>query len=121
MQPAGRPGAESSSAGRAGASRLIGAIGRSLSCAPSERLESERQSRRTVITDTFSALPTSFPQIRGLLWYDVYSSGGPLGATDWGIDSSSTSEAAFAPTISASPYQTNNYSNLTTTPIPRPS
>jgi hypothetical protein len=73
------------------------------------------------ITAMFSALPTSFPKIRGLLWYDVFSSGRPFGATDWPIDSSSASEAAFSGGIADSAYTSNVYANLGNGPIAPPS
>jgi hypothetical protein len=47
------------------------------------------------ITDMFAALPTRFPDIHGLLWFNVYESG-PGGYTDWPLETSSSSSAAFA-------------------------
>jgi hypothetical protein len=78
-------------------------------------------SKAAWITDMFSALPVSFPKIRGLLWDEVFSGGGPFGATDWPIDSSSTSETAFTSGIANSVYRTNVYANLGTGPVPPPS
>jgi hypothetical protein len=72
------------------------------------------------ITDMFDALPTSFPKIRGLLWFDV-SMSGPGGYTDWPIESSSASETAFANGIKNPVYATNTYANQNTSPIPPPS
>jgi hypothetical protein len=72
------------------------------------------------ITNMFSDLPVSFRKIYGLLWFDVNTSG-PGGFTDWPIESSSSSEAAFANGISGPGYRANAYSNLNTSPIPPPS
>ena len=69
------------------------------------------------ITDMLNDLPVSFPKIHGFLWYDVVGSG-PGGHSDWQIESSSTSESAFASGIASPSYSSNNYSNLNTSPIP---
>ncbi|HEY3463157.1 MAG TPA: glycosyl hydrolase [Gaiellaceae bacterium] len=45
------------------------------------------------ISGMFRALATRFPHIRGLLWYDKY---GSSGVTDWPIETSRTSSAAFS-------------------------
>lgn len=71
------------------------------------------------ITNMLSDLPTSFPKIGGLVWYDE-SVSGPGGHSDWPIESSSSSEAAFASGIKSSTYTTNSYANLNTSPIPPP-
>ena len=71
------------------------------------------------ITNMLSDLPTSFPKIRGLVWYDE-SVSGPGGHSDWPIESSSRPEAAFASGIKSSTYTTNSYANLNTSPIPPP-
>jgi hypothetical protein len=62
----------------------------------------------------------SFPKVRGFLWYDK-STVGPGGLTDWPIETSGSSEAAFASGINkGSTYVGNNYANLNTSPIPPP-
>jgi hypothetical protein len=71
------------------------------------------------ITNMFSDLPTDFPDIHGLLWYDV-TSPGPGGYSDWPIESSSSSIAAFTSGISSSTFTSNVYSSLGTSPIPTP-
>jgi hypothetical protein len=72
------------------------------------------------ISDMLNVLPTNFPKIRGLLWFDV-SLIGPGGFTDWPIESSNSSAAAFAQGIANPLYVTNNYATLNTSPIPPPS
>jgi hypothetical protein len=72
------------------------------------------------ITNMLSDLPTSFPDIHGIMWYDVTSSG-PGGYSDWPIETSSTSESAFANGIKSSNYMSNAYANLNISPIPAPS
>jgi hypothetical protein len=47
------------------------------------------------IRNMFAALPKRFPDIRGFLWYDEYASG-PGGHSDWPIETSARSSAAFA-------------------------
>ncbi len=76
-------------------------------------------SKATWITNLLSGLPTEFPQIHGLLWYDI-SSSGPGGHTDWPIESSSGSEAAFSAGIQSPVYAGNGYAGLNVNPIPRP-
>jgi hypothetical protein len=81
------------------------------------------RSKARWINDMFRALPTSFSQIRGLLWYDVYSSGpgGLSRHSDWPIDSHRASEATFTKGINKPSFRTNIYRRLNTSPIPRPS
>jgi hypothetical protein len=49
------------------------------------------------ISRMFAALPTRFPDIHGLLWYDKY---GSSSTSDWPIETSATSSAAFSAGIS---------------------
>jgi hypothetical protein len=72
------------------------------------------------ISTMLSELPSKFPKIRGLLWFDRLDSG-PGGHTDWPIESSSGSMAAFASGIGSSLFTTNSFSALNTSPIPPPS
>lgn len=50
------------------------------------------------ISKMFAALPTRFPDIHGLLWFDKYATG-PGGRSDWPIETSAGSSAAFANAI----------------------
>jgi hypothetical protein len=49
----------------------------------------------------FVVLPTRFPRIHGLLWFDQYAKG-PGGHSDWPIETSRRSSAAFAKGIQRS-------------------
>jgi hypothetical protein len=71
------------------------------------------------ISNMLSELPTQFPKIHGVLWFDV-SDPGPGGHTDWPLESSPTAETAFATGINNPAYVANNYTNLNTSPIPAP-
>lgn len=71
------------------------------------------------ISGMLGDLPTLFPKVRGVLWFDKVDPG-PGGHTDWPVESSVASAAAFATAISDPVYATNNYSSLSTSPIPAP-
>jgi Glycosyl hydrolase family 26 len=71
------------------------------------------------IADMLAGLPTEFPKIRGLLWFDKVETG-PGGYTDWPIESSAAATSAFAAGIAASPFEENVYGSLATSPIPAP-
>jgi Glycosyl hydrolase family 26 len=72
------------------------------------------------ISAMLSDLPVSFPKIRGVLWYDRADSG-PGGHTDWPIESSSTSEAAFGAGIASSTFTASSYASLPFEAVPLPS
>jgi hypothetical protein len=72
------------------------------------------------ISTMLSELPSRFPKIRGLLWFDRLDNG-PGGHTDWPIESSSGSMAAFASGIGSPLFTANSFSELNTSPIPPPS
>jgi hypothetical protein len=76
-------------------------------------------SKAAWISSMFSALPTRFPRIRGLLWFDKVDLG-PGGYSDWPIESSSSAVAAFARGVSAPQFQANTFSTLAGTPIAPP-
>jgi mannan endo-1,4-beta-mannosidase len=65
------------------------------------------------ITDMFAALPTRFPNIRGLLWQDKYEDG-----WDMPIETSPSSSAAFAAGVGSSAFSTNTFATLSASPIP---
>jgi glycosyl hydrolase family 26 len=76
-------------------------------------------SKATWIQSMFAALPTRFPDIRGLLWFDKFESG-PGGHNDWPIETSASSSAAFASGIGTPSFVGNNYAALAGNPIPVP-
>jgi hypothetical protein len=57
--------------------------------------------------DMLARLPTEYPGIRALLWFDKFDSG-----MDWPIETSSSSTAGFAKGIQSSAYLGNNFTNL---------
>jgi hypothetical protein len=67
------------------------------------------------IHNMFEWLPTEFPKIRGLLWFEKRD-----GGMDWPIETSESARAAFAAGIGASRYRGNVYGGITTNPIPVP-
>jgi hypothetical protein len=60
-------------------------------------------------------LPTEYPKIRGLLWFETVDDG-----MDWPIETSSAATAAFASGIKDPVYKTNAYADLAPSPIPPP-
>jgi beta-mannanase len=72
------------------------------------------------IAGMLADLPVSFPKIHAVLWYDRADSG-PGGHTDWPIESSATSQAAFAAGIAASTYTASTFAGLPFGPVPLPS
>jgi hypothetical protein len=71
------------------------------------------------ITDLFSVVQSQLPDLDAILWYENNTSG-PGGYTDWPIESSNSSIAAFTTAIADPSYQGSTYSNLNTSPIPPP-
>ncbi len=59
-------------------------------------------------------LPTEFPKVRGVMWFDKTTEG------DWPIETSTAATSAFAGGIQAAPYQGNAYANLGPGPIQPP-
>jgi hypothetical protein len=73
-------------------------------------------SKSAWIQDMLGKLPSSYPKVRGMLWFDTHADG-----MDWPIETSSTATNAFANGIQNSAYTTNNYANLAPGPIQPPS
>lgn len=71
------------------------------------------------IADMLNVLPTEFPKVRGILWFDK-NDAGPGGASDWPIESSPAATQAFAAGITNPTFVGSNYSNLSVSPIPPP-
>jgi hypothetical protein len=76
-------------------------------------------SKAAWIGGMFSALEHDFPRIHALLWWEAHVVG-PGGHTDWPIESSGTSEAAFTRGIRSSAFVSNRYASLNDPPIPPP-
>jgi hypothetical protein len=60
-----------------------------------------------------NALPKHFPGVKAVVWFNWNSRG-----MDWVIESSPSSQQAFADNIASDYYVENEFSNLTTSPIP---
>jgi hypothetical protein len=67
------------------------------------------------IEDMFAALPTAYPQVRGLLWFDYYDQG-----NDWPLETSAAATAAFAAGISDPRYLPNSFAATGSGPVPLP-
>jgi hypothetical protein len=61
-------------------------------------------------------VPTAYPKIRGLLYFEKYDSN-----MDWPIETSSSASSAFKAGIGSSAYTTNQYGALGFGPIGPPS
>jgi beta-mannanase len=72
-------------------------------------------SKAAWITDMLGKIPTSYPKIRGLLWFEKFDS-----YMDWPIETSTSATSAFAAGIQNSAYATNTYGNLGFGPIQPP-
>lgn len=76
-------------------------------------------SKAAWISNMFRVLPSTFPDIHGLVWYEVDSSG-PGGHSDWRIESSKSAVGAFTRGISSAAFAGNHYSSLGSGPVPVP-
>ncbi len=72
-------------------------------------------SKATWIEEMFEALPTRFPKIRGLLWFENLGNG-----MDWPLESSESATEAFATGIGDSRYLGNEFGGIGSSPIPPP-
>jgi len=73
-------------------------------------------SKATWIGEALAAIPSEYPQVRGVLWFDKFDDG-----MDWPIETSSDSADAFASGIQNPAYRGNSYEDLSASPIPPPS
>jgi hypothetical protein len=64
-------------------------------------------SKASWISEALAEIPTAFPKIRAMLWFDTFDDG-----MDWPIETSSSATSAFAAGIQAPAYQSNSYANL---------
>lgn len=67
------------------------------------------------ITNMLSEIPTDYPDIHGLMYFDRYDNN-----MDWPLETSSSAVAAWRSGIAAGAYVANSYSGLNTSPIPIP-
>jgi hypothetical protein len=68
------------------------------------------------IEEMLAELPTEYPQIRGLLWFEKFDDG-----MDWPIETSASATSAFASGIQSPSYLGNQFGGLANGPIPPPS
>jgi hypothetical protein len=62
-----------------------------------------------------SELPTQYPKIHGVLWFDKYDDG-----MDWPLETSASATAAFAEGIKNPAYTTNTFGSLGFSSVPVP-
>ncbi len=72
-------------------------------------------SKAAWIQDMLTKIPTDYPKIRGLLWFERVDDN-----MDWPIETSGAATSAFASGIQNGVYTTNTYANLSASPIPPP-
>jgi hypothetical protein len=68
------------------------------------------------IADALAEIPSEYPKIRGMLWFDTFDDG-----MDWPIETSSSATSAFATGIQDAAYRGNSYADLPSGPIAPPS
>jgi hypothetical protein len=73
-------------------------------------------SKASWISETLAEIPSEYPKIRGMLWFDTFDDG-----MDWPIESSSSATSAFASGIQDPAFKSNEYANLSAGPIAPPS
>ncbi len=73
-------------------------------------------SKASWISEALTAIPSEYPKIRGLLWFDSFDDG-----MDWPIETSGSASSAFAGGIQNPAYRTNSYADLGAGPIQPPS
>ncbi|HEY8501760.1 MAG TPA: Ig-like domain-containing protein, partial [Solirubrobacterales bacterium] len=69
-------------------------------------------SKATWTKDMLTRVPTEYPKIRALLWFDKFDS-----SMDWPVETSSSATAGFAEGIKSSAYVGNSFANLSATAI----
>jgi Glycosyl hydrolase family 26 len=67
------------------------------------------------ISDMFAQLPTEYPEVRGLMWFDYYDQG-----NDWPIETSPSATEAFATGVSDPRYLPNAFGGLPPGLVPLP-
>jgi beta-mannanase len=72
-------------------------------------------SKANWISEALAEIPTAYPKIRGLLWFDTFDDG-----MDWPIESSASATSAFAAGIENPAYATGDYAGLSGAPIQPP-
>ena len=73
-------------------------------------------SKATWIEEMLTQLPTEYPRIRGLVWFEQFDDG-----MDWPIETSASATSAFAAGIQSPSYLGDEFGDLGGGPIPPPS
>jgi mannan endo-1,4-beta-mannosidase len=73
-------------------------------------------SKASWISEALAEIPSQYPKIRGMLWFDTFDDG-----MDWPIETSSSATSAFAAGIQDSAYRSGDYAGLGAGPIQPPS
>jgi hypothetical protein len=73
-------------------------------------------SKASWISETLAEIPSAFPNIRAMLWFDTFDDG-----MDWPIETSADATSAFAAGVQAPAFQSNSYADLPAAPIAPPS
>jgi hypothetical protein len=69
-------------------------------------------SKAAWIQDALAKIPTSYPKIRGMLWFEQFDDG-----MDWPIETSASATSAFAAGIQNPAYAGNQFGSLSSGPI----
>ncbi|HEU5105438.1 MAG TPA: Ig-like domain-containing protein [Solirubrobacterales bacterium] len=69
-------------------------------------------SKATWIKDMLTRIPTEYPKIRALLWFDKFDSN-----MDWPVETTSSATSAFAEGLQSSKYLGNTFSGLSATKV----
>jgi mannan endo-1,4-beta-mannosidase len=64
-------------------------------------------SKASWISEALAEIPTAFPNIRAMLWFDTFDDG-----MDWPIETSTSAAGAFAAGVQSPAYQSNAYADL---------
>ena len=73
-------------------------------------------SKASWISEALAEIPTAFPNIRAMLWFDTFDDG-----MDWPIETSDSATSAFASGVGAAAYRANSYADLPAASIAPPS
>jgi hypothetical protein len=76
----------------------------------------EGGSKADWISEVLTVIPSEYPDVRGVVWFDKFDDG-----MDWPIETSSSASSALAAGVQDTAYRANDYSNLSAGPISPPS
>jgi hypothetical protein len=76
----------------------------------------EGGSKAEWISEVLTAIPSEYPQVRGVVWFDKFDDG-----MDWPIETSASASSALAAGVQDTAYRANDYGNLSPGPISPPS